>query len=107
MKNILKTIYFLPLLFFSTSVYAQNPPTISGSGGISNLVDKVLGYLFPIAGLICIAFIIQGGYMWMISAGDPARVKQAQGTLTWAILGFIFVMVILLLLQLLVRFVSK
>ena len=107
MKNIFKTVYLLPFLSLTNVVYAQDPPHITGSNGISNLVDKVLGYLFPIAGLICVIFIIQGGYMWIISAGDPARVKQAQGTLTWAILGFIFVMVILWLLQILVEFVSK
>ena len=106
MKKIFNYIYVLPVLLAGAPVFAQDPPSFGGgSGPLANLVDQILNYLFPLAGLICLIFIIQGGYMWMVSAGDPARVKQAQGTLTWAVLGFIFVMVILALLQGLIKFV--
>jgi hypothetical protein len=109
MKKIIQYIYLLPILFISTSVYAEDvPPRIGGdSGMIASLVDKALGYLFPIAGFLALVFIIIGGYMWIVSAGDPARVKQAQGTLTWAVLGLVFVMVILGVLRLIIDFVAK
>jgi hypothetical protein len=29
--------------------------------------------------LIAFVFIVMGGYMWIVSGGDPSRVKQAQG----------------------------
>jgi len=106
MQGILKYLYFLVGFFFASPVFAQDPPKIT-DGAITNLVDKILGYLFPIAGLICLIFIIQGGYMWIISAGDPARVKQAQGTLTWAVLGFIFVMVIFTVLNAVLKFIAS
>ena len=106
MKGILKNIYVPMSFFFVSPVFAQDPPKIT-DGAITNLVDKVLDYLFPIAGLICLVFIIQGGYMWIISAGDPARVKQAQGTLTWAVLGFIFVMVVFMILNAVIKFVAN
>lgn len=105
MKKILKSISPLSIFLFVSPIYAQEPPKLT-DGSIRSMVDNALDYLFPIAGLICLVFVIQGGYMWIISAGDPARVKQAQGTLTWAILGFIFVMVILGLLRALIKFVS-
>jgi type IV secretory pathway VirB2 component (pilin) len=105
MKKFLKYISIVPSFLFVTPVFAEDPPSFGSAGGsLASMVDTILGYLFPLAGLICLIFIIQGGYMWMVSAGDPARVKQAQGTLTWAILGFIFVMVILALLQGVIEF---
>lgn len=106
MKGILKYIYFLSGLLLVSPVFADEPPRLT-DGKLTALVDKLLSYLFPLAGLICVIFIIQGGYMWMISAGDPARVKQAQGTLTWAVIGFIFVMVIFTVLNAVLDFIAQ
>jgi type IV secretory pathway VirB2 component (pilin) len=89
MKKIITTILMstIPGL-----VYAQeNPPKINE---LFDSVDKIMGYLLPIAGLIAVIFVVIGGYMWMVSAGDPSRTKQAQGTLTWALLGLLFILVI-------------
>lgn len=77
-----------------------NPPTI---GGIGVVLDKVMDIVFPVAGVICVIFIIIGGYMWIASAGDPSKVKQAQGTLTWAIIGLIFVLVSTLIVRTIVN----
>jgi hypothetical protein len=105
MKNFLHKIYFFLPLFLVSHVYANDdPPRFEGR--IRPIVENVHKYLFPLAGLIALIFIIQGGYMWMISGGDPNKVKQAQGTLTWAVLGLIVVMVIFSLLRVLINFLS-
>ena len=36
---------------------------------------------------------------WIASAGDPSKIKQAQGTLTWAIIGLVFVLVSVLVVR--------
>lgn len=38
--------------------------------------------------------VIVGGYMWIVSGGDPARKQQAQGTLTWAVIGLVLLFLI-------------
>lgn len=106
-KNLLISKILITLFTFLViplSVFADDPPSFA-DGNLEELVNNILGYLFPIAGIICLIFIVQGGYMWIISAGDPDRIKQAQGTLTWAVLGLIFVMLIYALLEILLRFV--
>ena len=45
--------------------------------------------------------------MWIVSGGDPGRVKQAQGTLTWAIFGLVIVLVIFGLLRIVINFLSQ
>lgn len=82
----------------------EPPPEFEGN--VAGMVDTIIGYLFPIAGLIALFFIIQGGYMWIVSAGDPNRVKQAQGTLTWAIIGLVVVMVIFGVIRVILNFLS-
>jgi hypothetical protein len=93
---------FLSLI--SSSVYAQsgdNPPQLQT---LFDSIDKIMGYIFPFAALIAVAMIIYGGYMWIISGGDPSKKQIAQGTLTWAALGLVFLFLIRALLTVLVNF---
>jgi hypothetical protein len=86
------------------SEYDEAPPEL---GGMGDMVTKVMGYLFPIAGFICLIFIIQGGYMWMISSGNPESLKKAQGTLTWAVIGLVLTMTIFGILTVVINFLYK
>lgn len=75
--------------FFSSPSFADEPRRLN-SAVIIGFLDRIVGYIFPIAGLLAVAFVIYGGYMWIISGGDPEKLKKAQGTLTWAIIGLVF-----------------
>ena len=90
MKNIKGLLLSLGLMAVATPAFAEDPAKI---GAIGDVLERVMYIVFPAAGLICVVFIIIGGYMWIASAGDPAKVKQAQGTLTWAIIGLVFVLI--------------
>lgn len=61
--------------------------------------DTVMDFLVPLGVILAVIFAIIGGYMWMSSAGNPDKVKQAQGTLTWAIIGLVFITLVVLLLK--------
>lgn len=115
MKIINKIFFALTSLFVASPVFAGvdpiggvdsdpvNPPTFSG---IDTILDNVIKLIFPIAGLVCVVFIIIGGYTWIASAGDPAKVKQAQGTLTWAIIGLVFVLIAALIISTVTDFLA-
>lgn len=66
--------------------------------------DTVIGWLLPIGVIVSVLFIIIGGYMWMTSAGNPDKVRQAQGTLTWAILGLGLILLAVLLISTLIDY---
>ena len=103
MSKSLKKIYYsflsFTLLFvFPLKVYAEDePPRLDGAMLEKFVNNVVYRYIFPIAGLICFAFVVKGGYMWMMSSGDPEKVKQAQGTITWSVIGLVIVVVARLL----------
>ena len=78
------------LLGFAQVAYAQNPPRIEELGGI---LDSVFSQILPIGGLLAVGMIVYGGYMWLISGGDSSKIAQAQGTLTWAIGGLVFLVI--------------
>jgi len=55
------------------------------------IISEVIKYIFIIAGLALFGFLIWGGFEFLTSAGDPDRVKAAQGKLTGAIAGFLII----------------
>ena len=96
----------LYLSFFVTNVFAgtDDPPTIDK---LFEIVDRVISFIFPFASFVAVVFIIMGGYMWISSSGDPAKIKQAQGTLTWAIIGLLFTILTPSVLRLVLDLVQK
>lgn len=94
-KAFLNLLYFL-LLFVPAPVFAQEPPQISG---LVAIVANIFGVVMPVGQVLAVIMIIYGGYMWMISGGDPSRIKSAQGTLTWSVLGLIFLSIFKMILN--------
>ncbi len=84
---------------YTTSSGSTTPPTLAA---LFRSFDGLTDYLVPAGILLAIVMVIVGGYMWMSSAGNPDKVKQAQGTLTWAVIGIVFILIIGLLIKLLV-----
>ena len=105
MKFLDKTLIAISSLLIASPVFAADDP--AQLTGLGDILDRIVKLVFPIAGLICVVFIIIGGYMWMASAGDPGKVKQAQGTLTWAVIGLIFVLVAVAVVNVVLKFVTQ
>ena len=61
-------------------------------GDINSLILTIVSYAIGIAGLVSIAFIIIGGYQYMMSQGNDDQTKKATQTLTYAVIGLIIVM---------------
>jgi hypothetical protein len=78
---------FLVYAFLVNPVFAEDPPDLPE---LFPIVYEALKFLFSFMVIVTAAMVVYGAYMWMLSAGDPQKVKQAQGTLTWAIIGLIF-----------------
>jgi len=95
------------LRLFASPVYAQydtEPPRIELIfGPIENIFDLIL----PIGALIAVGMLIYGGYMWIISGGDPGKKQVAQGTLTWAVIGLVFLFLIKAILTVILEFVGS
>ncbi len=56
------------------------------------IVLNILHDLFMAIGYISIALITYGGYMYIVSSGDPGKATKARKTLTSAVIGLILVL---------------
>ena len=81
-------------------------PLPTGPGGINtvgDLVNRIVQFLIPLAAVILLLVFIWGGYDFMMSQGNPEKVKSAQAKLTTGIIG----LVLLLMAYALVRLISS
>lgn len=68
-------------------------------GSIGDIVSELLKYLFPLAGLLLLLYLLFGGFQLMTSGGDPKKMQEAKGKLTNALVGFIIVFIAYWLVQ--------
>ena len=106
------------IIFLSILILA--PIAVSAAGNVLSLVDngadaytngnyqlsdamllviRVSKIILQSLGVITFAMFIYGGFMFLISAGNPKTVTQAKGILVAAVVGLIIVFVSYLLVQ--------
>lgn len=62
-----------------------------GQGSPSQLIGKAIKAVLGVIGAIALAIFVYGGLMWMTSGGSPEKIKKAQTTLVWAVLGMLVI----------------
>lgn len=104
MKKIVNTVLVFSVFLINYGKAYAAPPRFEQIGGV---LDGAFKYILPIGGLLALGMLVYGGYMWLISQGDPGRIKQAQGTITWAVLGLIFLYIFALILREIFDFIGN
>ena len=69
----------------------QGNANISAPGSLGELISKALPYVFGIAGILLLIYLVLGGFQLMTSRGDPKGVAGAWSKITYAFIGFIIV----------------
>lgn len=70
------------------------------AGGLGQVIFVATQYIFIIAGLVLLFYLISGGFAFMTSGGDPGKLKEARATITHAILGFLLIFIAYWIIQL-------
>ena len=113
-KKVVLCLSVLLMLFVVTltfsSVYAQTPPSYipqflfnqytNGASGINTIIRNVIEFLFAIAGLIVLVFIIWAGFKFITSGGDSGKKEEAQKQIVAAVIGLLIVVFSFFIVQL-------
>lgn len=65
----------------------------------TSFINKLFGAILSISGVIAVLIIMLSGYKIMISQGEPQKVEGAKETITAAIIGLLFIIFSLIILQ--------
>lgn len=59
---------------------------------ITVIIARLIRTAITLVGVVTVAFLVYGGFVWMTSGGDAARLKKAKGIITSAIIGLLLVL---------------
>ncbi len=101
-KTLIITLIILNLviLLVPTLVFAENtstptlPNPISGGNEKINVVDimlRIMQIALGVVDIFALFMFILGGFEFLISAGNPEKVKKAKDTLIWATVGILVI----------------
>lgn len=66
---------------------------------INELIAWFYYFIVGISGFAAFIMLVWGGFQWLTSAGNPARISEAKDRLTSAFLGLIIILASFLILQ--------
>lgn len=70
---------------------------------LSDVINQVMRFVYPAALLLVFVYFLWGGYDFLLSGGNPEKVKMGKGKITSAVVGFI----LLILSYVLVRIIGS
>src|SRR3989344_5159588 len=86
-------LLILSLLLLPRLILADTYPTPIGCDTFASCICKIIEYAGRIALPLVIVFIVLGGFLFVFSMGSEEKLRRARSTLTWAVIGFIVVLV--------------
>lgn len=72
-------------------------------GTVGDIITATLPFIYMMAAIALLVFLVSGGLQLMTAKGDPKAIQGAQGKITNALLGFIIVIVSIVI----VRFIGE
>lgn len=73
-----------------------NAQNVANAGGaflaFATLISNIIGVFVVVAGLLFLFQFMLGGFKWLTSAGDKAKLENAQQSLLHAVIGLVVVL---------------
>jgi predicted permease len=73
---------------------------------IPEVINKGLAYAILFAGILSVIFIIIGGFSFILSGGNEDKIKQAVGTIRYAIIGLVITILSVVIVQAIGQFIG-
>ena len=64
---------------------------------IGGLIQSIIEWVLTFAGALAVIAIVYSGIMYITAAGDAEKAATARKNLTWAIMGIVFVILALVI----------
>lgn len=95
-KKLIKLIISLVLILAPVIIFAQSPAPTSLSNPIGEadprvVLGRAINGALSIVGALSLTTFVYGGFIWMLSFGNPERVKKGLSILTWGFYGLMII----------------
>lgn len=105
MKRFLSFLLFTIYFLISSSVFAADlGPGAAGKDQLIQLVTRIINLSAEAAFTVLVLMLVYAGIKYLTSGGDPKAIGAASSTITWALLGILFMAIAWLFLLLIKNF---
>ena len=115
--KVLLLLFALAFALYASPVYADTKPCVEaeslkkgfgpcpgGLNEIEQVVANVISVIVYLGFIAMLILIVMAGFKYLTSGGEPKAIQSAHQTLTWALLGVVFMAIAWLILQLIQGF---
>ena len=74
-----------PPATYRTDIKISNP--FKGVNSLDDVISKIMDIVFQIGGVIAVLMIMYAGFTYVTSGGDPGKIKSANNTLFYTVIG--------------------
>jgi hypothetical protein len=98
-------VYWIYLNEFSVVQGLVGAPVPPGTarGDLATVMLNLINYVLAIVGVIALAYLVYGGFMYITSAGNEDRIEVAKGILINAVFGVVVIGVAAALVNFVIR----
>lgn len=92
-----------------TEVKLENPLALGPAGNatdVPTIIGTIINGIMGIMGAIVLLMVVYGGTTWLMSAGNPEKVKAGSQTIFWALLGAVITVASYLILNKLMELIT-
>ena len=75
----------------ATTIVTLTDPLKGKVTTVWGLVTSVLNIVIPLASVLFVAMFVYAGTSYILSVGEPQKVKAAQAMMTNAVIGFVII----------------
>ena len=75
-------------------------PLDSSVDSLGKIISKGFNFIMPMALIVLLFVLISGGYDYMMSQGNPDKIKSGQAKITSGIIGFVLLIMSFLITRL-------
>lgn len=75
-----------------------------GAGSIGLVVGRAINFIFIVAVLIALGYLIYGAIKWIVSEGDKTNIESARSQIIAAIVGVVIIALSYLIINVLLNF---
>ncbi len=87
-KKLSKMLALIPVAHADLTSVAQNAPGVA-KGTSFDVALKLINFAITLIGVLGVIMFIYAGFLYMIAAGDEAKITKAKNTMTYSIVGLV------------------
>ena len=73
----------------ATNIAACNIDPAHSGDDLINDTNKIINVVIGVLGVVAVAVVIYGGFLFLTAQGDPGKIKKGKDSITWGIIGLI------------------